>query len=261
MEWIKKHRIITIVCFVILVSMPPIIINRLYMNGSSTPNTTFTSDNLLLYIGSILSFFGMIVLGGLTWFQNKRFKNENDESQNKLNNAIEKLEEANGIIADANTKQTAISAELIKMRKDQEKPILYFMNGNISYLSSATVTNTTLTLKFNIEHAKSICTEYLQPIFFLNEREYHDHINIISHVPTNLYSPGDTRNLYPISANDTFTLNFKYDGLRFETLEKIVEIEIYTTDLYDIKRKNVFAFKIESIDLFNLISCKSQVSD
>ena len=76
-EWMKKHPIIvallSVTSFLIVI---PLAINCAYMWGRSLlePNTAFSANDLLIFYGTVLTFVGTVLLGGLALFQNHRFR-------------------------------------------------------------------------------------------------------------------------------------------------------------------------------------------
>ena len=59
----------------------PIIIDYVYKLGDSLskPNTHFSASDLLSYYGSVFSFIGTVLLGGLALWQNSQYKKQADE--------------------------------------------------------------------------------------------------------------------------------------------------------------------------------------
>lgn len=83
---IEKKLIAKIICIAIIIGIVitviPIIINCLYLNGLKTqipPNTMFSANDLLGYFGALLTFIGTAILGVTTLIQNSRLHKTNLE--------------------------------------------------------------------------------------------------------------------------------------------------------------------------------------
>lgn len=129
-KWIKEHALettyIAIVLFA-LIFIVPLIINFSFGVDKGIPVKWETKDALLFY-GSVLSFLGTVILGGLALYQNNRFKDENDKSQANLNNTVDKL-------AEANKKANDISNQLLRIEKDRYRPFLVLAIEPMFYIS------------------------------------------------------------------------------------------------------------------------------
>lgn len=80
-DWMKKHKkLIAFIIFMIIFGVP-LIIHILF---KLHPNIDFfvaewTAGELLSYYGSILAFFGTVILGALSLYQNQIIKQESDK--------------------------------------------------------------------------------------------------------------------------------------------------------------------------------------
>lgn len=110
-DWLKKHKIMSFVISVTIFVLPLIIINLLFKIDALNKFfiAEWSAGELLGYIGAFYALVGTIILGGLSLYQNKLFKDESDKSGQELNNAIEKLAKANDIIANAEEKFNQIT--------------------------------------------------------------------------------------------------------------------------------------------------------
>ena len=84
-ELIKQHPYLTaiiLLCFLFCVVGVPIIINELYkygQNNQSSYITKWEADDILVYWGSIITFFGTTILGIIALIQNLRISKINNE--------------------------------------------------------------------------------------------------------------------------------------------------------------------------------------
>lgn len=85
-EWIAKHKVWTIIICAIIFALPLIIVHVLYKwnLGISWLVPEWEPGDVLAYIAGFGAFVGTVSLGALTLWQNKRFKDENDKSQERL---------------------------------------------------------------------------------------------------------------------------------------------------------------------------------
>jgi nitrogenase subunit NifH len=82
--WIKQNIVLIIIVCAFLIIVPPIIINTMYLVGSDEPNTMYSANDLISYVGTVLSFIGMIILGVVAITQT--------ESANELSQKLLELE-------------------------------------------------------------------------------------------------------------------------------------------------------------------------
>ena len=79
--WYKKWWIWFVVLFIVLSAFTPQILDWLYpKRGFWFTKTTFSKEALLSFNGSLLAFLGTVGLGVLALWQNQKFKNQNDIS-------------------------------------------------------------------------------------------------------------------------------------------------------------------------------------
>lgn len=125
----KKFKVknIIIISFVILlfVVIIPIIINESYKHGYLY-STVWTGADMLMFYGSMFSGLGSIILGIIAFYQNKKFKEENDIAQTRIEQSNkesqERLERINEKSNEINSKNIIIS-NLVE-QFNQEKNIL-----------------------------------------------------------------------------------------------------------------------------------------
>lgn len=78
-DWIKRNRLrvlIGVVLFSIIIILIPIIINVMYLSNEGYL-TVWDGSDVLMFYGSVLSFTGTILLGGLALWQNERLNGIN----------------------------------------------------------------------------------------------------------------------------------------------------------------------------------------
>lgn len=248
-EWINDYK--AVVCLIIgfvllLIVAPPLIIAKLYLKGCSKPNTPFSADNLILYFGSVLTFFGTVALGALALWQNRSFKIENEKSQNSLIDATEKLKIANEIIAQEYQKQVDISNKLLEMQKSNVMPIVFLIHAGINYDNSVIK----LFFTFKIEKNTSLITTFEIPFFYKNESEYFNKINLLHRCPTNI----NKSKTVSFTNNLEEKLEFDYKDVTIEdVIENICIFTIWTIDIYNIRRKNTLTIKIDELLNFTTI--------
>lgn len=86
LTWIKCHKPLTIVVFILFFAAPLFFVHILYKIdvGVSWLTPEFSAGEVIAYIASFEAFIGTALLGILAWWQNERFKEENDKSQEYL---------------------------------------------------------------------------------------------------------------------------------------------------------------------------------
>ncbi len=85
-EWIAKHKVWTAIICAAIFALPLVIVHVLYKwyPGIDWLVPEWGPGDILAYIAGFEAFVGTISLGALTLWQNKRFKDENDKSQERL---------------------------------------------------------------------------------------------------------------------------------------------------------------------------------
>lgn len=85
-KWISKHIVQTIIICIVVFTLPLIIVHTLYKWNLGIPwlISDWESGDVLAYIAGFEALLGTVLLGGLTLWQNERFKEENDKSQERL---------------------------------------------------------------------------------------------------------------------------------------------------------------------------------
>jgi hypothetical protein len=86
-NWVKKHRIASIIIIAVLITfLPPLIIHVLYWLGLNHPiiSTHYSAVDLLSYWGSFFSAIGTIALGLLALWQNHTLSKQTDAAQKRL---------------------------------------------------------------------------------------------------------------------------------------------------------------------------------
>ena len=83
LEWIKRHKVFVIICFVIIVIGVPFAIHSLFKIHPTEDYDFFvaewTAGELLQYYGGVLAFSGTVILGALSLHQNEIIKQESDK--------------------------------------------------------------------------------------------------------------------------------------------------------------------------------------
>ncbi|MHC1785398.1 MAG: hypothetical protein AB9891_22065 [Anaerolineaceae bacterium] len=126
-RWIIRSIIIAFTLFILLL---PITIDDLYLLGLKDANpliTNYSASNWLETWGAILTFIGTISLGGLAYWQNHRFKKENDAAQNRLNSAVDAL-------AEANKKSVEIGNNLYHLQEENLRAQLLIAQDYVPFL-------------------------------------------------------------------------------------------------------------------------------
>ena len=74
LEWIKRHKVFVIICFVIIVIGVPFAIHCLFKIHPTEDYDFFVAEwsagELLQYYGGVLAFSGTVILGALSLHQN-----------------------------------------------------------------------------------------------------------------------------------------------------------------------------------------------
>lgn len=96
-------------------------------NNEIVLSNYFAPSEILEFWGTALSAIATVLLGVIALRQNEVFKNENDISQTKLNNAVNKLAEANNIIAATNTKLFALEEKNQKIQLVLAQKLIPFL--------------------------------------------------------------------------------------------------------------------------------------
>lgn len=76
--------VVTIITLILILGIP-YIINELYMKNEGY-TTLWEAKDVLSFYGSVLSFIGTCVLGALSLYQNKLYKEENEKAQKMQEN-------------------------------------------------------------------------------------------------------------------------------------------------------------------------------
>lgn len=83
LEWIKRHKVFVIICFVIIVIGVPFAIHCLFKIHPTEDYDFFVAEwsagELLQYYGGVLAFSGTVILGALSLHQNEIIKQESDK--------------------------------------------------------------------------------------------------------------------------------------------------------------------------------------
>ena len=83
LEWIKRHKVFVIICFVIIVIGVPFAIHCLFKIHPTEDYDFFvdvwSAGELLQYYGGVLAFSGTVILGALSLHQNEIIKQESDK--------------------------------------------------------------------------------------------------------------------------------------------------------------------------------------
>lgn len=95
-EWISKHKVWTIIICIAIFALPLIVVHALYKChlGIDWLISDWESGDVLSYIAGFETLFGTALLGALTLWQNERFKEENDNSQDRLQKISEEQAKA-----------------------------------------------------------------------------------------------------------------------------------------------------------------------
>lgn len=133
----KTKTIWWVVGFFLVISIfAPTIVQSLFLMGNTMTlvlSKSFQPSTILDFWGSTLGALATVLLGALAFSQNRRFKEENDASQEKLNNAVNKLADANKIIAE--THQSLLS--LTEQTKKENKKSQERLNNAVDKLARA----------------------------------------------------------------------------------------------------------------------------
>lgn len=101
MEKRKRLYIFLLVIGILIASLTiPFLINESYQYGITSERKYYTlweAKDVLSFYGSFLSFIGTVALGALALWQNKKFKEENDIAQKRIENINDKLLELDSI--------------------------------------------------------------------------------------------------------------------------------------------------------------------
>lgn len=131
----KKFKVknIIIISFVILlfVVIIPIIINESYKHGYLY-STVWTGADMLMFYGSMFSGLGSIILGIIAFYQNKKFKEENDIAQTRIEKSNKESQERLERINERSNELNAINSILnhkIKIFEDIEYELTEFIKN------------------------------------------------------------------------------------------------------------------------------------
>lgn len=95
MEKRKRLYIFLLIIGILIASLSiPFLINELYQYGITSERKYYTlweAKDVLSFYGSFLSFIGTVALGALALWQNKKFKEENDIAQERIERVNDKL--------------------------------------------------------------------------------------------------------------------------------------------------------------------------
>lgn len=95
MEKRKSIYIFLLIIGILIASLSiPFLINELYQYGITSERKYYTlweAKDVLSFYGSFLSFIGTVALGALALWQNKKFKEENDIAQKRIESVNDKL--------------------------------------------------------------------------------------------------------------------------------------------------------------------------
>lgn len=85
-DWIAKHKALFLIICIAIFALPLIVVQVLYKwhLGIDWLISDWESGDVLAYIAGFEALLGTVLLGGLTLWQNERFKEENDKSQERL---------------------------------------------------------------------------------------------------------------------------------------------------------------------------------
>lgn len=95
LKWIKRHKTLSIIVFIILFAVPLFVVHILYKIDIRVPwlSAVISAGEIIAYIAAFEAFVGTVLLGALTLWQNERFKDENDKSQQYLQKLSEQQTE------------------------------------------------------------------------------------------------------------------------------------------------------------------------
>lgn len=93
LEWTKKHIVISLILALIMILIPVLLIHILY--SIEAPSKFFiakwSAGELLQFYGSVLSFVGTVILGGLALWQNQQLAIRNQEFNELINKQQKQL--------------------------------------------------------------------------------------------------------------------------------------------------------------------------
>ncbi|PKO03008.1 MAG: hypothetical protein CVU43_04965 [Chloroflexi bacterium HGW-Chloroflexi-5] len=122
--------------FLVISFFAPTIVQSLFLMGNTTTlvlSKSFQPSTILDFWGATLGALATVLLGALAFSQNKKFKEENDQAQEKLNNAVNKLADANRIIAE--THQSLLI--LTEQTKNENEKSQERLNNAVDQLAEA----------------------------------------------------------------------------------------------------------------------------
>lgn len=151
------------ICILVLALIPIFIWLAFFLGncGYVLINTSMTIDGAFQFYGSILAFIGTISLGMLAFWQNKRFKKENDKSQKKIMK----------LTAQSNNTYN----QLLKLEKDKFRPYISIIDKTIFFTVGEQSTNC---LKF-VKAFSKLKRVYIKGNTISNEKSYEQLVNSI----------------------------------------------------------------------------------
>lgn len=121
-NWIKNHKILTILLIVLFLIINIIIVQIPYWIGNYFPliYTKLMPGDILLYLGSFLAFIGTISLGFLVLHQNQQIYSKSE----KQNTELRKI----------NEQSNDINKRLLTLQESQYMPLLDVLQGKMQMI-------------------------------------------------------------------------------------------------------------------------------
>lgn len=200
-EWIAKHKVWAAIICAAIFALPLVIVHMLYKCYLGIPwlISDWESGDVLAYIAGFEALIGTVLLGALTLWQNERFKEENDKSQERLQKISEQqakvLEQILLIDKSAN-----IPLIDIKSSPDDDRSInieLFLMPDSTIYLRMFLANITEYPMKDVYVQSLVLFTYDFKYVIDKNKGQYNPHKGLPGHYDTHVEF-----NLSPIECKD-----------------------------------------------------------